>query len=434
MAAPSCFVTTFLANLENEEPQDAEQYPHELLAAGLEMGDFFMVRAPDPVILIGQRYCFFDRRGLEETYEEVKRFYSFFNASEKVRHFLGENRHGYFPDGREAMVRFFCEHTGAKFQTPKGRPRILDAERLHATPKGEVVKEGSTPVFTLITRRADQLIADRPAMGKTQLLQTLRQLLHLPEQKKIPHYRVLQPRPCGNSIHARYGVETAPGIQALLRRPATEPQVFFSLEPEKKVLLYLPHLSAEAELISQRDLPNSLPMYGLDSRGLGESMPTPKEDFFSPYGYDYMMHGYELMWKSSFIGGRVHDVLSVLHLLQQSGAREIHLWGCGQGAILALFAGVLHPSIGRVVLQNGPLSCADWVKAPVVRWPAANFVKGMLQFFDLPDLFQILGDRLLLDRPWGPTFRPLPRASALRKLREVGLPETLLPKNRLRRL
>ncbi|MBM3211835.1 hypothetical protein FJZ33_06440, partial [Candidatus Poribacteria bacterium] len=44
MAAPGCFVTTFLHNLENELPADCEQYPPGVVGAGLEMSDFFIVR------------------------------------------------------------------------------------------------------------------------------------------------------------------------------------------------------------------------------------------------------------------------------------------------------------------------------------------------------------------------------------------------------
>lgn len=36
MAAPNCFVTTFLLNLENENGQDCEQCPPGILGHGLE--------------------------------------------------------------------------------------------------------------------------------------------------------------------------------------------------------------------------------------------------------------------------------------------------------------------------------------------------------------------------------------------------------------
>ena len=40
MAAPSCFVTTFRHNLENELPADTEQCPPRALALGLDHEDF----------------------------------------------------------------------------------------------------------------------------------------------------------------------------------------------------------------------------------------------------------------------------------------------------------------------------------------------------------------------------------------------------------
>jgi hypothetical protein len=40
MAAPGCFVTTFLHNLENELPADNEQCPPGVIGAGLELVDF----------------------------------------------------------------------------------------------------------------------------------------------------------------------------------------------------------------------------------------------------------------------------------------------------------------------------------------------------------------------------------------------------------
>ncbi len=54
MAAPSCFVTTFMANLENELPADTEQCPPQALALGLDHSDFLAAMAPKPVIILGK--------------------------------------------------------------------------------------------------------------------------------------------------------------------------------------------------------------------------------------------------------------------------------------------------------------------------------------------------------------------------------------------
>lgn len=50
MAAPSCFVTTFRRNLENELPADTEQCPPRAIALGLDHEDFIAGMAPKPVI------------------------------------------------------------------------------------------------------------------------------------------------------------------------------------------------------------------------------------------------------------------------------------------------------------------------------------------------------------------------------------------------
>ena len=63
MAAPSCFVTTFRRNLENELPADTEQCPPRALALGLDHGDFLAAMAPKPVIILAKEKDYFDVRG-----------------------------------------------------------------------------------------------------------------------------------------------------------------------------------------------------------------------------------------------------------------------------------------------------------------------------------------------------------------------------------
>mgnify|MGYP006278206849 CR=1 FL=1 len=63
MSAPCCWVTNWYHNGINEEPQDAEQCPPGVLAAGLEQSDLLLARAPNPVILLTEEQDFFDQRG-----------------------------------------------------------------------------------------------------------------------------------------------------------------------------------------------------------------------------------------------------------------------------------------------------------------------------------------------------------------------------------
>ena len=111
MAAPSCFVTTFLHNLENELPADSEQYPPGVIGSGLDMADFIIARAPSPALLIGKRYDFFNRRGLQQAFDDVSKFYDLIGAPAANRDsFIGPQEHGFSRHNQEAMVGFFARH------------------------------------------------------------------------------------------------------------------------------------------------------------------------------------------------------------------------------------------------------------------------------------------------------------------------------------
>ncbi len=118
------------------------------------------------------------------------------------------------------------------------------------------------------------------------------------------------------------------------------------------------------------------------------------------------MHGYTRMLGESYLGRRVYDVLRTIDLLASLGAESIHLYGRGQGAILALYTALLDGRVAHVTLKNGPASYAEWTATPIVDWPAANTLTGALQAFDLPDLVTALGSRVTIVEPWGPRMRP----------------------------
>ncbi len=121
-----------------------------------------------------------------------------------------------------------------------------------------------------------------------------------------------------------------------------------------------------------------------------------------------MFHAYEAMLGQSYLGRRVYDVLCTIDLLIHEGAETVHLYGRGQGALLALFAALFHERVASVTLKNGPRSFAEWTQAPLVAWPAANYLPGVLCVCDLPECIRALGDRVRVIEPWGPDMQPLP--------------------------
>jgi pimeloyl-ACP methyl ester carboxylesterase len=234
-----------------------------------------------------------------------------------------------------------------------------------------------------------------------------------------PHYRILRPNTFARYRAARFAIETEypadrnnphASILVLLQKPMSTGGN--SLEVEQRVTLYLPHVSVEAEL-NDRKLAGALvgkcALYALDVRGMGESMSVrpPESNFFAPYQFDYMHHGHGILLGQSFLGRRVFDVLRTMDLLVSAGAQRFDLIGRGQGALLAAFAAVLCPQrVRSVTLRNGPVSFLEWATVPVVKWPAANFPRGVLAQFDLPDLYRVLKGRLKIVEPWNAEMKP----------------------------
>ena len=437
MAAPSCFITTFACNLENQLPADCEQYPPGVLNAGLEMADFMIARCPSPAIMMGQQLDFFDRRGLKEAYGEVRRIYDLFGApAGHCKLFIGPSRHGYSHHNQEAMVDFFASIAGRSSHVRRlsDRQCVDSGAKLRVTPKGNVVLFGATPIYEQIAAIARNQISERkkkrPHTPRS-LAGIVRTVLHLDSvsgtstgARTPPYYRILRPHTFANYRAARYAIETeAPAgskdhtgsramIRAFLQKPTTEAGVTLDVEP--RITLFLPHVSAEAELNDKR-LTGALikrgTLYALDVRGLGESLPVDAAapDFFEPYGYDYMFHGHGILFGESYLGRRVFDVLRTLDLLVNLGAQGVELMGRGQGAILAAFAGVLSPHATRITLRNAPRSFEEWATSPIVRWPAANYPRDILRHFDFPDIIKALGRRARVFESWNVNMTAAPR-------------------------
>jgi len=434
MAAPSCFITTFAANLENELPADVEQYPPGVLGAGLEMADFLIARGPKPVLLLGQQFDFFDRRGLREAYADVRGFYARIGAQNRCALFIGPQGHGYSHHNQQAMTAFFHRHAGLKTPLKQLGPKdceVAEQKKLWATPLGSTVLAGATPIYEKTAELARAQARQRKRVSGAGLLKAVRKVLGLDASslsKMPPHFRALGPATFANFRGARFAIETEtasrddhrPRVRAFLLYPTRK--AGFTLDLEARVRLHLPHASAEAELNQLGTQSEDAGLYALDVRGLGASMHSTADfPFFHAYGFDYMHHGHALMFGESLLGGRVRDVLRTLALFAAEGAKFVELSGQGQGALLAAFAALLAPQlVSKVTLRGAPISFLEWATVPVVRWPAANFPRGVLKYFDLPDVYRALGRRLRIESHWDANMKPV-RAVRARLAEAAGL-------------
>ncbi|MDZ4198438.1 MAG: acetylxylan esterase [Kiritimatiellia bacterium] len=425
MAAPGCYITSWLRNLENELPADCEQIPPGLLGLGLEMGDLLLARAPRPVMILGQKNDFFDPRGTLETFEEVRRFYALLGAENRVRLSFGPGDHGYSIENREAMVGFFNEIAGVKASAREPKLELCSQEELTCSPGGQVqALPGHRFVREFTIEKAEALRRTRKRIPTAAgLRNALLKPLALVPPVSIPAHRVLRPIPAraGEApvVFNRFAIETGPGLLALLCHRSD--RAVFHIPPGKEATLYIPHLSAQDELLDGPGVSTekNAPLFGLDVRGVGEMMPRTcgrQDDFFAPYDFDYFYASYGLLLNRPYLGGKVTDGLCAIRALRARGFRKIHLIGRGQGSLVAAFVGLFAEEVRRITLIHAPRSFEDLVRAPICRWPVSCSFPGILELLDLPDLYRALAPKKLrLVQPWDARFRPVrssgPRSS-----------------------
>lgn len=407
MAAPSCFVTTFRRNLENELPADTEQCPPRAIASGLDHDDFLAAMAPKPVVILAKERDYFDVRGATLAYERLKQLYTLLGKPENISLFVGPTEHGYSKENREAMYRWFNQATGISDAKEEPALTIEKEDNLLCTPHGQVSGLGSRTVFSFTQEKALAQVAARPKLDPAGLKASLTETLKLPERKVPPDYRILRPigkREYPTSAATCYAVETEPDVFAIVTRLSDA--AHYSRPPRGKgpAILYVAHHSADVELREEPlvvDLFKShpdIPFFACDVRGIGESRPNTAgvDQFLKPYGNDYFYAIHSLMLDKPYVGQKTHDVLSVLDWLAEHGYTQIHLAALGWGTIPAAFAACLSDHVKQVTLKKNLTSFEAIATSEDYDWPLSSFVPNILTKFDLPQIYEELQKKQLV--------------------------------------
>lgn len=414
MGAPSCFVTTFRRDAENELPQDCEQCPPGVLAADLDHADFLAAMAPKPVIIMAQEKDYFDARGSTETYERLKKLYTLLGKPENIQLHIGPDPHGYTQPNREAMYRFFAKATGLPGHDKEPVMTMEKESDLLCTPEGQVARQGSRTLMSFTREKAEKLAAARQPLAATALAKAVHEVLHLPElPASAPDYRILRSagaRKYPAKAYCTYAVETGAETHALLTRLSPEALTSRLPRGQKRAVLYVSHRSADQELRDEplvQELLASEPdsaFFACDVRGIGESQPDTcgVNQFLNRYGSHYFYAAYGMMLDQPLVGQRTWDLLRVLQLLAAAGHSEIHLAGKGWGTLPVTFAALLSPGVKAVTLKHALVSYQELAVHEDYQWPYAAMIPGVLARFDLPDCYQALEARSLKQiEPWG---------------------------------
>ena len=399
MASPNCYITTWLRNVENELPVDAEQIPAGCATDGGEMADLLIAAAPRPVLIQGQKNDFFDLRGTYEAYLEVKKVYDLLGYGDRVGYFYGPQGHGYSVHLRENCYKFFNRFMGIEGFADGKEPEAVAAlpeEELYCAEDGSVLNmPGTRTVHDFIAERAAEVKAARKALNADKLRQKIADLLKIENKLPLaPYYRQLRPACLGekkDKIFARYLMETEENMRVpmyLWHRP----EAYYHIPQDLgDVELYVPHQDAKEEIMAM-DLPEDKSIFGIDYRGVGEVCPDGCDQhtrtFFAAYLYDYHFASLALLLGESYLGGRVWDILNAIALLKQHGAQKITLRCSGIGRIPALLAAFIAgvEYAPDQALDSCMNACLDKM-API---PQSMIPEGLLEITDFDEIAKLV--------------------------------------------
>ena len=438
MAAPSCYITSWQCDAENELPADSEQQPFWSLGLGMEMNDLLMLQAPKPLIVLTQESDYFDVRGAMDTYDKLKHLWKLLGAEDNVEFFTGPRVHGYWIENREAMYGFFNKHAGVR--APKKEPELtLEAqEDLWCTKSGQVDELKPATVHDFVREQSRQLATERGQVSGDELVRSARKLLNLPERDGPPWYRILRPtsgRQWPRTCAATYLVETEceHGGRCLHYKLEDEARASRPLPGSGPATLYLPDLSSDMELrdepLAKQLAKSEKAFFACDYRGIGELIPNScgVKTFEHIYGCDYFYASYAEMFGQSYLAWRVHDVLCVLDLMAEYGYDRVHVAGVGRGALVGAFAALLDERVREVTLKRAPLSYSDMAETRMNQWTQSAMLPQVLRHFDLPDVYRALqAKKLKLIQPVTAELKRMTRPTALKRLKELGLRASVL--------
>ncbi|UOQ54921.1 alpha/beta hydrolase family protein [Hymenobacter cellulosivorans] len=401
VASLCSYVATGERVLELTGPSDGCVMVPGLGQARLDVADWPIMFAPQPLQILAGRFDFVDYNIIQETHAELQQVYQRLGQPEKVSLFTYDDGHGISLPKREAAVQWFRRWLYQDNQPIREESlATLKPEELWCTKTGQVATAFKDEV--LLPQRnlnlAAELARQRQKTGTPQNLPAaIRQQLQLPAQLNAPvavewkeTVAAKDNTPLRKLIIRREGEVPLPALLAL---PAGE-------APVSKVILWLPERGkrtvADSTALLQGYLRQNYAVLLADLRGLGESTDPETLNDKKFYNREYRNALTALHVGQSLLGQRVVDVFMLLSFIGQEPRLQpaaVELYATGRAAPVALHAAVLTPKIAKVWAGATITSFQQVLAQPTGKDWYSLVLPGVLRRYDLPDLTAVLSQQ-----------------------------------------
>jgi cephalosporin-C deacetylase-like acetyl esterase len=398
VAAPGCYLTGFRRLLETLGPQDAEQNLFGQIARGLDHGDYVMLRAPRPTLIMAATKDYFDITGAWHLFRQSKRFYTRLGFAERVDLIEADTTHGFPMEMRVGAARWMRRwFLGSDTPVTETDFPVLGDAELRCTPEGQVLRlPGARTLIDLNGDWESRLAAERARLWRDPgaALREIRRITGIRPAADLPAVKVEFGRKLGRNgvaIHQMI-LQPEPGIWL--------PALRFEPESARRTgdpILYLHGRGKQVDAAPGGPI-ETLALSGrtvlaVDLRGLGEtSRPSGPDAMGAILGFNSRDTTLAHLLGKSFVAMRAEDVLvcaRYLASLADSASRpaRVAIVAKGEPGVPALHAAALEPQLfSSLELQQSLASWADVARSPESHNQKINVVFGALRAYDLPDL------------------------------------------------
>ena len=396
--APCSYLANRERTLEMSGPADGcAQIPGEGQAY-LELSDYLIAAAPKPVLILAGRYDFIDYTGTLVAYNELQKIDVSLHQPQKVQLFTYDDGHGISKPKREAAVAWFRKwlyNDSAKII--EGDIETLPEKELLCTTTGQV--KSMFPNEVSIPQRNLQLFDDLESNRKSFLKRDPNFI-----KKKIAQMLVLDLSNKKTNIETRGEVnnDNLAFQKMIIRKKDQIPLPVLKLSsPNKKpfkIIIWLNENDkseiADSASLMRSYLDKNYAVFLCDVSGTGETTDDPEFNDKKYYNKEYRNAMLALHIGLPMVGIRTEDILALLDFIvsvpeYKNVAVEINATGIS--TIAAIHAALFCSQITQLNLYDGISSYKTILEDPTEKNWYSYVTEGVLKYYDLPDLIQIIG-------------------------------------------
>ena len=398
-SAPSCFIHNIFTQAVTEMG-DAEQNVFGQVRDGIDHADYIMMRAPQPLKILAATHDFFRIHAVWDTYRFAKRYYTSLGFSERMGILENNAGHNYNREQREAAVQWMLRWLAGRDEVVREPDiELLDAEEYTVTPQGRVMLlPGARSIHDLLRDELSQTAERRKKYlenhSTTQLQAEIRSLTGL--DRLDQEGRVEELGMMDKGSYSQTDLNLWPGqeypVPATLYSPSGSTPVRTIVLLGEQGPAY--HMGEILDLLGEGNA-----VMALELPGTGRLRQEGKASLQLSTGLSWVDCNKAYLLGRSAIAYRTRDILMAARYLAESGGSTagVDVFAYGETAIPAMHAAVLDPAaIGSIRISGAIRSWVDVIRANTSFNQLVNTVHGGLTCYDLPDLANMLGERLTI--------------------------------------